>query len=148
MKNHPTTTLVAFLTFLCISLITPALAVNLQAAENSRSLHVEALEVFKQQATYRCPGCGSVGYGSAFVYVVDQDGNPVPYALVFGRWNDSTTRQVVSITNVYGWAPFFSEPLPFSGGESPLFRFCINTSIRSGFFYNPEQNTLNCGTSD
>ena len=130
-----------FLTMLCFSS-------NAPAAGNIVPLYVDALEVLEQQVNYRCPGCGSAGYGSAFVHVVDQNGNPVPYALVLGQWSDTDTRQVVSITNAYGWAPFFSHPASFTGEDKPSFTFCINNIIKSGFSYDSGQDAQRCATAD
>ena len=149
MKNHATSISATILTNSCFFLIiTMCLIVPAYAADNAGALRVEALEVLEQQANYRCPGCGSVGYGSAFAYVVDQDGNPVPYALVLGEWSNSGTRREVSITNAYGWAPFFSEPVSFAGEDKPSFTFCINNIIKAGFVFDPAQGGLTCGTAD
>lgn len=123
----------------------PALA---HAVDTYGALFVETIEVVKQHANYRCPGCGSVAYAGAAVYVVDQNGNPVPYALVIGKWSDAGSGRAVSMTNAYGWAPFFSEPVSFNSVESPSFTFCITTIIKSGFSFDPAMGGQVCETAE
>jgi len=129
-------------------LMTLVLIVTAQASDFAGSLHVETIEVLKQHANYRCPECGGVAYGSALVYVVDQEGNPVPYAVVLGEWSDILTQRVISVTNSYGWAFLLSELAPFDHEDKPSFTFCIKNIFKTAFIYNPTQNALLCASSD
>jgi len=110
-------------------------------------VHVGGISMSKQEATYRCPGCGGVFQATARVLVLDENGTPVISAVVAGSWNDACS-DTEALTDHFGQACFDSPVIDVTADEQVLFTFCVTGIQKEDCLYEPSVNAVTCRSMD
>lgn len=110
--------------------------ITVEEASAGRTMHVARIDMGIDSRT---AGKNRFFWASATVTVVDENGNPVQDATVYGHWEGATSDSDSGITDVSGQVLLTSDQVK-NPSPGTTFKFVVDNIVLSGWTYDPSKN--------